>query len=365
MTEIKSQESSYPEYPIIANIEKIENDVPKVQKMEIKNEFVFQQFLTYLYSVYRKIEIKLENAGYKVPESKVKRNSFVKTCLNLQYAKEKFELIKKDLADFEKVYSTLKNLYYSYLSYLYCCIETNSDIEEGDYLPIEVDELKSLLRNLDSWMPEPRIKDILSFPPGFQYVLQKLKSTKRFKNVAYFLDHEISEPILISESGEKTFFGFLDMSDGDVVEEVKNTVPLFVECPEQCSKVERKWICTCCGNFVSIKFAGKLILFCPCGSKDYNESLFICYHPSHVLNSESPEFIYSEKENALDIIRTQLEKCIKREKQSVNERVLLALETMKREIYTVDNEDIKDTLRQLQSIPLDGDTVSLINEYLE
>src|SRR5690606_22168152 len=140
-----------------------------------------------------------------------------------------------------------------------------SDMEEGDYLPVEINELKSLLNALNSWNPGEKNKDTLLFPPGFQHILQKLRYTKRFKDVSHSLNNKVDEPVLLSESGQKTLFGFLDMSNSDAYGDIKSETPLFTECPGQCSEVERKWICSYCGDFVSVKFAGDITLFCSCG----------------------------------------------------------------------------------------------------
>ena len=113
----------------------------------------FTNFLSYLYCLYRKIEIRLEESGYPhiLPDLDTEEKSFMKICLNLDKSKEDFKLMNRN--DFLRMYPVLKGLFFCYIGYIEYSLEHMTDMDEGDHLPGTADEIKPWLEELNTWSP--------------------------------------------------------------------------------------------------------------------------------------------------------------------------------------------------------------------
>ena len=142
----------YPQYdiPVYFLYQKLNR---KIQCKIINNEKEFIKFLTYLYCVYRKIEIKMGEVGYLsiLPDPDYNTNSFMKICINLDKAKEEYKSMRRN--DFLEMYPVLKKLFFSYMNYIRYSIEHMHNMDEGDHLPITTEEIKCWLQELNTWSP--------------------------------------------------------------------------------------------------------------------------------------------------------------------------------------------------------------------
>jgi len=122
----------------------------KIRQIVINNEVEFIKFLTYLYCVYRKIEMKMEDVKYSdiLPDLDSDEKSFTSICMNLDKAKEDYRSM--DRINFLSMYPVLKKLFFSYIDYIRYSVERFHDIDDGDHLPGTIDELKSWLLQLDT-----------------------------------------------------------------------------------------------------------------------------------------------------------------------------------------------------------------------
>ena len=146
------EEGRYPDIdaPISLYYQK---EIAKSRKIKFSNNKEFIDFISYLYFVYRKIETKMKNNGYEriPPDSESDEKSFARICVQLVNAKEAFESVDKN--SFLNMYPLIKRLFFSYRDYIDFSIKLESHIDEGDFLPGKVEELKSYLTQLDAWFP--------------------------------------------------------------------------------------------------------------------------------------------------------------------------------------------------------------------
>jgi len=129
-------------------------DVPLDQgnrEVATSNEDEFKYFLIYLYYTYRKIEIQMEKIGYPniLPDPDYSKNSFMNVCMILDKAKEEYKSMRRN--DFLEMYPVLKKLFFSYMNYIRYSIEHMHNMDEGDYLPGTIEEIKCWLQELNTW----------------------------------------------------------------------------------------------------------------------------------------------------------------------------------------------------------------------
>ena len=123
------------------------------REIVIKNEDQFRYFLIYLYYVYRKIEMKMEEVGSFniIIDLDSNEKSFIKVCMDLDKAKEEYKSMRKN--DFLEMYPVLKKLFFSYMDYIRYSIERMHSMDEGNYLPGAIEEIKHWLEELNTWSP--------------------------------------------------------------------------------------------------------------------------------------------------------------------------------------------------------------------
>ena len=251
----------------------------------IKNEEEFKKFLIFLYITYRKIEMKMEKVNYPhiLRELPSGEKSFVSVSTQLMATKKAFQTVDK--SDFLKMYPVLKKLFSSYMDYIRCSMDNGSNIDEGNFLPVTVDEMKSWLEKLNTWLPMKlnggwigcAERSIIT-PPGFEKIVQRILEIEKFKTYPIITDESEVEPY-IKEGNQKRFFGLVNMEETQNSNLPLDSLEIFQsECPEACETVVRKWICTRCGEFVRQQ---NMILYCFCGAKKYRDKLLTCHHPKH------------------------------------------------------------------------------------
>ena len=150
MNELREGQHSEYDIPVLFDYEKLNQ---KVRETVVNSKKEFAQFLSYLYCLYRKIEIKLEKLGYPniLPDLNTDEKSFMKICINLDKAKEEYKSMSRE--DFLELYPVLKKLFFSYIDYIRYSVEHAHNIDDGDYLPETIEEIKPLLVKLNSWSP--------------------------------------------------------------------------------------------------------------------------------------------------------------------------------------------------------------------
>ena len=360
----------------------------KIRKTVISNGSELVNFITNLYFLYRKIETKMEKIEYPniLPDLDSKEIFLYNICAHLDTAKEEYRLVRK--YDILKIYPILKKLFFCYIDYLKFSITHLIHMNEGDHLPGTVREIKSLLQNLDTWVPA-MVKgkwinctgSYIAIPPGFNKVIEALHNTTKLSYFPIVNDREAVEPYIVEEKN-KILFGFINMTRTEQSPVTNNLNSFESECLEGCTKELRKWICTICGEFIKTQLnsAGQQFLFCSCGSQRYREKLLICHHPSHrsqelseiqdkdgKSNLPLPDMERSHDqtlnpENPLSEIYQQLKKVQIKDKDDTDAKILNAI------IHIAGNsneEAIKNALKKLEHTNVDGDTQHLINSYLK
>ena len=133
--------------PVEFNYEELNQNI---KRTVISNKGKFAEFLSYLYCLYRKIEIKLEKAGCPniLPDLNSNQTSFEDISSNLNKAKEDYKLVNKD--DFVAIYTASKKLFSCYTHYIKYSIANLIDINEGYDLPATIEEIEPLLEKLNT-----------------------------------------------------------------------------------------------------------------------------------------------------------------------------------------------------------------------
>ena len=297
----KLSEGNYSQYdiPVEFHYERLNR---KIRENVITNEWEFAKFLSYLYCVYRKIEIKMERAGYPyiLSDSDVE-DSLVNIRTNLNKIKRNCKFAEKN--DFLKMYTMLKQLFIYYTAYIKYSIDHLINIDEGRYLPRTYDEIEPWLQKLNTWFPAKVngrwincLEPFIVIPSGYEAVATMLRATTKFSHYLMINSDEVAEPCIEEENKKRIPFGFVNMEGARIDRDSNNSVLLESLCPEECTKDIRRWICTKCGWYLKIKtyFDGFQYLFCCCGSKEYSNSLFICHHfnrqPQYIENKQVQEF---------------------------------------------------------------------------
>ena len=151
MEEIREGHHYQHDIPVYFGYGNLNQEIPKAV---INVEYKFAEFLSYLYCVYRKIEIKMEK--FRCPnifaDSHSQETSFMKICLNLDKAKEDYASI--DDNDFVKAYPILKRLFLCYTDYIRYSMEHLTDMDDGGYLPGTIEEIKTWFCKLNTWSPK-------------------------------------------------------------------------------------------------------------------------------------------------------------------------------------------------------------------
>lgn len=146
------EEGKYPQYDIPIEFE-CEELTDKTSETISSNQYFLGTCLSYLYCVYRKIEMKLESVGYEhiLPDLDYKEKSFENILTNIDIARNDYMSVDKD--DFLKMYPVLKRLFFCYITYVQYSINHGNDVNEGKYFPATDNEMKSWLVKLNNWSP--------------------------------------------------------------------------------------------------------------------------------------------------------------------------------------------------------------------
>lgn len=134
----------------------------------------------------------------------------------------------------------------------------------------------SPIETIEEW--KRSFDPVLVIPSGSEEIAQKIRQTEKHSKIEVFEDSKTSESFIAIEYGRKVSFGLVDMSDAEEGRPSRNLSLLEIECPKECTRNSRKWICMKCGEFISYK---EWTLHCSCGSKKYKEKLLVCTHPNH------------------------------------------------------------------------------------
>jgi len=368
-----------------------ENLTSEIREIAISEEDEFSKFLTYLYYMYRKIEFKMEKAAYPhiLPDQDSQEKPFIRVCVDLGKAKEAYKSMDRD--NLLEMYPVLKRLFFCYTDYIKHLMDNVNNIDEGNYLPGDIDEMKPWLRKLNTWIPKNIdgewhncMDSVIIVPPEYDHVVETLHRTSKYRNCEVISDDGIDEPHIRTENNETILFGFADM-EGTEQRPIPDAPILFEsDCPEQCTRNLKKWICTTCGEFIKIKpgFIEQL-LFCACGPMRYKHNVLICHHKSHQVQNlnveineeqnEEEEFhppvpyskptysdIFSSDELLSSIYHRFQE--IQVNRREVNDPKIFI--TIIELLASKNEDDIKSTLRKLQYVALDRDTQQLIHQYL-
>jgi len=125
----------------------------KISETVSSNQHFLGTCLSYLYCVYRKIEMKLESVEYPhiLPDLDSKEKSFENILTNIDTVRSDYMSMDKD--DFLKMYPILKRLFFCYTTYIQYSINQGNDVNEGKYFPVTDSEMKSWLIKLNNWSP--------------------------------------------------------------------------------------------------------------------------------------------------------------------------------------------------------------------
>ena len=146
MNELEEGKHSQYNIPVLF---KFENLTQKVPETITSNQWQFRQFFTYLYCVYRKIEMKLEKAGYDIlPDPDIHESRFVNICVNLNKTKKDYKSMGKN--NFYEMYPVLKKLFFCYADYIRYSKNRLVKMDEGKDLPGTIEEMKSWLEKLNT-----------------------------------------------------------------------------------------------------------------------------------------------------------------------------------------------------------------------
>jgi len=144
LNKLDEGEHSQYDVPIRFSYGKLDWDIKNSAPM---NEEKIALFLSYLYCVYRKIEIIMED-----PEQTYLPNSLANIESDLQQAEKDYQEMNRN--DFTKMHPVLKKLFFSYINYIQYYIENGMNICKNDDFPRAVDEMKNWLQKLNTWSPE-------------------------------------------------------------------------------------------------------------------------------------------------------------------------------------------------------------------
>ena len=56
-------------------------------------------------------------------------------------------------SNFSEMYPVLKKLFFCYIDYIRYSADHSVDVDEGNYLPGNIEEIKSLFQQLNTWLP--------------------------------------------------------------------------------------------------------------------------------------------------------------------------------------------------------------------
>ena len=189
---------------------------------------------------------------------------------------------------------------------------------------------------------------VLITPIRYQQVALRLRRTTKYSNINVIEDDEACEPYIGDSDGDEHLFGFVDMT-GAKHENIPEEAELLRHiCPNECTNIIRKWICTKCGNYV---YFSDWTLYCSCGLKEYKEELFSCHHSNHMKTSDSE----------INSIVKQLQK-IAEERVIVDRKIG---ETIKVLLTSTNKSLITSILKELQNIPLNEHCHKTINDFLD
>ena len=148
MKELDKGKHFHYDIPIFFKCEMLDQEI---QKTVIHNEFQFGIFLSYLYSIYRKIEIKMNQINFPsiLPDLDSSEESLDNIRINLNKAKEEYKVMDKN--DILKMYPILKNLFFRYMDYITYSINNMNDIDEGRSLPGTFQEIQPCLTLGNRW----------------------------------------------------------------------------------------------------------------------------------------------------------------------------------------------------------------------
>ena len=382
MSELDEGKHSQYDVPVQFHYEKLYQEV---QEIVTSNENNFILFLVFLYSAYRKIEMQMEKTGYPgiLADLESQEKSLDLISSNLKKAKDEYKTMKNNLKgglmrifskseiDFLEMYPVLKKLFSCYTDYIRYAMNHTNKIDEGDHLPGSYEEIQSWLENLNTWSPERVsieninwMKSFVVMPSGYEQVIQTLIKTTKFTDYCAVIDNQGTEPF-IRDRNKRILFGFVNMDGARTGQNSDNASMLEVECLKECTVDTRRWICTKCGNYVSIKEnqVKHQYLFCSCGSKKYNDNLLICHHPSH----QSQKYNGTQNstltlEDLLSKIRKKLQKFKIKNKGVVDIKIYIAINYISNKKT---EEDIRNALENLNDLALDKNIREMINLYLK
>ena len=368
MEELDEGKHSQYDVPVRFYYDKLDQEV---QETVISKEIEFRDFLTYLYSTYRKIEIQIGKAGCPgiLADLESREKSLDLIFSNLEKAKNEYKIMERN--DFLKMYPVLKKLFSCYIAYIRYSIDHTDKIYEGDHLPGIWEEIQFWLEELNTWSPKKvNIENInwmnsfITMSSGYEQVIQTLCKTVKFADYYVAIDNQGSEPFIRDEKNKKILFGFVNMEGAKIGQNSDNASILEVECLKECTVDTRRWICTKCGDYVSIKEnqVGTRLLFCSCGSKKYNSELLICYHCSNrsqEQNTSQNEVI--DYDELLARIQKELKKVKEREEGNTHINIYASIEYIRNKRS---EEEIKELLRGIPSSHVNAITRHMIELYL-
>lgn len=323
------------------------------------------KLLTYLYHLYRRIEIKLEASGYHLHNVELTGTTSIRKIVNnLQKAESNYK--DMDGTNFFKMYPVLKELFWKCVDYLRICIDNNSEIDLDQDLIDRREDIVRFLNKIRNWSPvlinnewyETENEELLIIPIDSNFSFDKITSIKKYTEIGIKMSDTVTEPYLHYHKEINGYFGFIKMEGPfDRIVNQKDWIDFKESCPLKCSEDKRKWICSHCGD--TVRSYG-IHLSCSCGIKLFEKEMLECCNPEHelkVLARNLPE--------NLRVIVQQLKKYENSEIMD-SENIQKIKEARKQIIYEPENADIRSVINELRNLNVfDGDTMNVFDQYLD
>jgi len=346
----------------------------KALRTIIRNHAQFKTFISRIYYTYRKVELRLKELNHPsvFPDPNFEGRPLDIICQELNAVKEDFWMA--DTTEFLQMYPMLKKMFFYYIAYIKSSIMNETEITEGSNIRSFYSNQLSDFRKINNWtlmkIKEDWVESTGPFivtPPGFKRVIEQLRETTKFKD-ASVVEGNTSEPYVGNNKCNQIFFGFADMERARGSKDFEHLNCFEYECPDECTGDLRKWICTKCGELVrTTSDRGKKFLVCSCGTKEYSVRLLVCANTRNHDSNDNyrpprQQGLYSEFNESLEIILTQLQKIQLRKGDRADPKINTAINciSMRRS-----KEEIRESLRKVRDVVSNGDAEHLINEYLD
>ena len=200
-------------------------------------------------------------------------------------------------------------------------------------------------------------------PSGYQQVVQTLRKTTKFNDYHVLTDSQTTEPYIREKVDKKVFFGFVNMEGATTDRSSQNSSMLEIECPRECTSSTRRWICTRCGDYVTIKKTKLDPSFCSAlvdqrDTKMNYSSVIIQVTDQKTRRKKTLVFNYND---LLPKIRQELQIIKDRDEGRTDIRIYTAIMYLSGK---KNEQEVRDALTNLQGLDLVATTRRMIELYL-